>query len=856
MRQEKILQTYSDSQKIKESIKGGDGNQILKSWTYFANGKLKSETLGSLDTQKGGATTGYEYDQWNRLIKVKYSDGQSEEYECNKNDQVIKIKYADGSVKINEYNKTGFLTKETDEEGNVTEHGYNIWGEEVKRTDKNTGGSGDQFWEIKYNYFGQAKEEKRNNGQVWSYKYNKRGLLKEKVDPKGIKTTNTFDNCGRVTTESRSLGSKNEIRTFEYDSLGFIKKGVDGSVTSVMNGSGSDYKSNAYNLITKYEMNIGGKSLTTKYDYDKGQRISKVVYPDSSSVTFGYNGIGLLKEIGSETNTIAYANNGKYDQIGNLKDLTAGNTTKLTQTIDEAKNLLTAYAWGISGKSENTLTWNIRGNITAQTKNGISYTYEYDKKNQLTREKWEGEDKKNTWTYDGKGNRLTESKNEKSERSITCYQYSDLIKEDGIWKYNYDLNGNLITKGNTATGAINDGTFEGWTFNESDGEVWKYTYDLFNRLVNVEHSESGTKSLSRVAEYKYDYRDLMIYRKSGSVCEYFAYDNDGKLLYKETGSEKHYYIYANSKLWCEIVEKENTKKTYYHHTDHLGTTVCITDSTGKVIWNCEADAFGNVLSKKDSSFTPNFTGKFIDENTGLYYFNARWYDPEMGRFITEDPARDGRNWFVYCENNPLVYTDPDGRETTDKNKAAIYPTVGNAFNLDFGRDYSNMAVQNFKNGHPILGTIQMLDSACEIVYDLAAAYGCANVIGAFIATPTALLEKSESWLQSNGKPNYPPNNGAVLGTEVNQTLEVGTKIGRYGEIGPNSSFVTDTVSTASELSLPPWTDPSTYQEFTVIKPIVNVVGAEVEAWAGSTGGGMQYVLPQTIIQLQQEGYIK
>ena len=105
------------------------------------------------------------------------------------------------------------------------------------------------------------------------------------------------------------------------------------------------------------------------------------------------------------------------------------------------------------------------------------------------------------------------------------------------------------------------GTFEGWKVNELDGEVWKYTYDLFNRLVKVEHSESGTKSLSQVAEYKYDYRDLMVCRKSGSVCEYFAYDNDGKLLYKESDSEKHYYIYANGKLWCEIVEKGNTKKT-------------------------------------------------------------------------------------------------------------------------------------------------------------------------------------------------------------------------------------------------------------------------------------------------------
>lgn len=641
------------NRKVSEIITGSDGTQIIKNWTYWKNGLVKSET-------NGNATTSYEYDVWNRLSKVTYPDGQTEEYEYNFADQITSIKYADGSVKRNSYNKFGYLIRETDEEYKIIEHGYNVWGEETKRIEANTDGSGDQVWDIKYNYFGQVWEEKRNNRQEWSYKYNLRGLLEEKTDPKGVTITNTFDKCGRITKEIRSFGTLTKTRTFEYDSLGFIKNGTDGSVTCVMNGSGNTYKSNAYNLITKCEVNIDGKTLTLDYSYDKGKRISKVVYPESVSVCFGYNGTGLLKEIGTGTNETTYANGGKYNTSGNLKELSAGNTTKLTQTIDEAKNLLTAYSWGISGKNANTLTWNNRGNITAQTKNGISYTYEYDKKNQLTKEKWEGEDKKNTWTYDGKGNRLTESKNEKTERSITCYQYSDLIKQDGIWKYNYDLNGNLIAKGNNTTGAIDDGTFEGWKFNATVGEVWKYTYDLFNRLVKVEHSVAGINALKTVAEYIYDYRDLMVCRKSGSVCEYFAFDNDGKLLYTEKGNEKHDYVYANGKLCCEIVSKGSKQSVYYHHTDHLRTTVCITDSTSKVVWECEQEAFGNVISKTNNSFTPNFTGKFLDENTGLYYFNARWYDSEMGRFITEDPARDARNWFIYCKNNPMVLIDPTG----------------------------------------------------------------------------------------------------------------------------------------------------------------------------------------------------
>ena len=64
----------------------------------------------------------------------------------------------------------------------------------------------------------------------------------------------------------------------------------------------------------------------------------------------------------------------------------------------------------------------------------------------------------------------------------------------------------------------------------------------------------------------------------------------------------------------------------------------------------------------EENFTPNYTGKFFDESSGLYYFNARWYDCELGRFTTQDPARDGANWWIYCGGNPITFVDPDGRE--------------------------------------------------------------------------------------------------------------------------------------------------------------------------------------------------
>jgi|GEM_PF-3956288 len=106
---------------------------------------------------------------------------------------------------------------------------------------------------------------------------------------------------------------------------------------------------------------------------------------------------------------------------------------------------------------------------------------------------------------------------------------------------------------------------------------------------------------------------------------------------------------------------EGTRERYYHSTDHEGSTDVITDSSGNIVWDGEYEAFGAVVrSNGNIRFDASYTGKEFDTDTGLYYFNARWYDPELGRFITEDPARDRENWFAYVGNNPMSKYDSNG----------------------------------------------------------------------------------------------------------------------------------------------------------------------------------------------------
>ena len=297
------------------------------------------------------------------------------------------------------------------------------------------------------------------------------------------------------------------------------------------------------------------------------------------------------------------------------------------------------------------------------------------------------EGKDSSWTYDAKGNRITSSErlcNNHSSKTVEYYANSDLIRKYGDWYFSYDNNGNLTSRGTSAAWNDANGTYD---YSSSDGELWLYEYDLSNRMTRVMFSENGKNGLKNKASYTYDYRGLLVRKVTEDYVEYREYTLDGKLLFREKGDEITDYIYKSNTIFAEIRKEGSSEAVYYHHTDHLGTTDVITDSNGTVVWEAEYEAFGSVLNQNGTKvFTASFTGKMYDAEAGMYYFNARWYDSEIGRFITEDPARDGIDWYAYCNNNPLRFVDPTGLNP-DNNEQTNY-------NLSVDNDKSQ-----FKNGY-------------------------------------------------------------------------------------------------------------------------------------------------------------
>lgn len=264
------------------------------------------------------------------------------------------------------------------------------------------------------------------------------------------------------------------------------------------------------------------------------------------------------------------------------------------------------------------------------------------------------------YQYDAAGNRklLRVTLVNTAEFTSQYYTNSDRLKTDGKYAFTYDEAGNLTGKGNKFT---IDGDKVTFTTTGEAVEYWQYQYDLLDRLVAVR------KNNALVAEYAYDPEGLRVVKKARGETIHYVYEGTEPLFEKRISDGKvKSYVYALGRYLARVdgVIGDPDAKKYFYHTDHVGSIRAVTDQEGQVVFKADYLPFGGRLGK-DGEFEEfhGFTGKEYDPDTGLYYYNARWYDPDLGRFLSEDPAADSRNpnLYSYCGNNPVIRTDPNGQ---------------------------------------------------------------------------------------------------------------------------------------------------------------------------------------------------
>ena len=201
----------------------------------------------------------------------------------------------------------------------------------------------------------------------------------------------------------------------------------------------------------------------------------------------------------------------------------------------------------------------------------------------------------------------------------------------------------------------------------TDG-TWTYTWEHGRELATM---SNGATTWS----YTYDANGLRTQRTNGTATYDYIYDGSGKLVCMDCGSYALYFTYdpvSGAPLTVTYTDSVDST-TYYYITNFRGDVCGIATEYGGVIAMYEYNAWGELVYMDDytalgiASINPlRYRGYVYDRETGLYYLQSRYYDPEIGRFINADAYAAtgqgfvGNNMFVYCLNNPVNYSDQLG----------------------------------------------------------------------------------------------------------------------------------------------------------------------------------------------------
>jgi len=598
-----------------------------KTFGYDTSGRLIRETDGM------GHTTTYAYDELDRKVKTTRPDGA-----------VTTQVWDDRTVTL------------TDPKGNRKMMTYDLL-DRLVQTQEFPDGSTPVTTSYSYDTYDDPFTSKTESHLV------------QVTNPKNAATRYTYDNLGRLTRLDYPQDGANPMaaETYAYDSVGNLIRKTQGSKVTTMDyqffagyrlwhvyepgrtvtnaydnndnltmqttaGVIYDYHTyDARNRVTYLTATIDGISFDFHYGYDVYGRMTSLTYPNRTSpVTYSYDELDRLQGIPGFVNSCV------YDLDNKLTQMSYANGVANSYSYDVNDQPININAgWGSLLNLD--YAYDPAGNIT---RINTDY-YGYDGLNRLT---WYGSSATpgtgtgTRWSYDGAGNMASKTKYlNGASQGVTSFGYdlANRLWSMGAASYSNDQYGNRIQKLQT-------------------GENFNYMFDGENRLSQV------AKNSATVLQNIYDGNGMRVKKTENGKATYYIYSGPNPLIeYSPTDGTYLYRIYAGKKAVAE--EKGGVVKFY--HKDHLGSTRVVTNAAGVKIAEYKFAPYGEKEVASGDGTEYGFTDKAEDVSTGLKYFGARFYDAEVGRWLNQDPARHGSNWFVYCNDNPLNAIDPDGKRT-------------------------------------------------------------------------------------------------------------------------------------------------------------------------------------------------
>ncbi|OMD19366.1 RHS repeat domain-containing protein [Paenibacillus odorifer] len=662
-----------DGVMVTKTMPYGDSNKKVE-FVYDTNGRVVKETNAI------GETTTYLYSNVversdnvaisQDTIEKTFSDGKKETSYYDFNSRLTKLveKTPNGlklRIKSYTYTPTGKISSEKieDKDGNthITKYRYdgegnliyimNAKGEETRYTHNSLG----QVIEIyrnnilqkynSYNEIGWKLSEKNNSNQKETYEYGVNGNLNKATDRVGQIHNYSYTHDNQKERESITKnGTEVYWEQFEYDST---TRGITKSWNSENNKI--TYHYDQWKRLDV--QSVSGVSYTL--GYDSFDRMNTIAYPDGKKVSYEFDNLNRI-------NTVSYPDMGTVTNV----NVTSSDFNSIRTTFPGSLEQLTvtdAFGEVFSNRINDSSTTNFNetysydgfGNIDKIDGNGVIAGYKYDALNRIMDENPVPSANKN-YTYNANGDRATSKDSEEI----------DLLMESK-----------------------------------------QYTYNSLNLLKAYSDSNDS-------ATYTYYPDGLRATKTVNGVFTRYVYVN-GKVIDEldASGKSKARNIQGSKLLFRK--DYVNSRAGYYFYNAH-GDIVKIIDADGSkaTLKSYYYDIWGN-LTNEDSNqlrFFDNpykYSGELLDDESGLIYLKARYYDPSIGRFITED-TYDGQitnplsqNLYTYVQNNPLLYTDPSGN----------YCESGNGRYAHSGGCTSTSSIyipDNIKNSNPGKSITQLM----------------------------------------------------------------------------------------------------------------------------------------------------
>jgi RHS repeat-associated protein len=350
----------------------------------------------------------------------------------------------------------------------------------------------------------------------------------------------------------------------------------------------------------------------------------------TGTIALDYDDLDRLTSESSPRGSVTYG----YDNGSRRTSMTVAGQPQVSYGYDDADRPSSIT----QGSSAVAFTYDAADRRTSLTlPNGITTTYEYDAASQLI-----------GLTYQLGGTKL------------------------GDLSYSYDIAGRRITTAGTFARTGIPGALSSATYNANNQLIQRggitFTYD-----------ENGNLIGDSARTYTWDARNQLA-SITGGVTASFQYDPVGRRITKSVSGAATSYLYDGANLvqelagstpaanmlpagLDEVLTRTDASGARTFLNDTLGSTVALADSAGSLQTQYTYDPFGQTTQTGAMNANPEqFTGREND-GTGLFYYRARYYNPTLGRFISEDPIEFGgadSNLYAYAFNDPINTTDPTG----------------------------------------------------------------------------------------------------------------------------------------------------------------------------------------------------